>query len=130
MAFTPLVSPAVTPLETHFSIPEYTVPGAYFSPLSSPALHAQNEHQIPYDPRQHSGNTNSPIDANLESHSGPGSAGILARKSSKKSLQQKPRTSRGVRSSPIVKPRKGKKGSSSTITAHALGDIIEPSHSQ
>lgn len=127
MAFTPLVSPAVTPLEAHFSIPEYTVPGAYFSPLSSPALHAQNEHQNPYDPRQHSGNTNSPIDANLDPHSAPGSSSIIARKSSKKSLQQKPRNTRAVRQSPIVKPRRGKKGSS-TITAQALGDILEPSN--
>ncbi|KAE8447432.1 hypothetical protein EG329_010705 [Mollisiaceae sp. DMI_Dod_QoI] len=128
MAFTPLVSPAVTPLEAHFNIPEYTVPGAYFSPLSSPALHAQNEHQSVYDQR-HSGATNSPIDANLESHSAPGSSTILSRKSSKKSLQ-KPRNTRGVRQSPIVKPRRGKKGSSSTITSQALGDIIEPSHNQ
>ncbi|CZR50865.1 related to phosphorus acquisition-controlling protein [Phialocephala subalpina] len=127
MAFTPLVSPAVTPLEAHFTIPEYTVPGAYFSPLSSPALHAQNEHQSVYDQR-HSGATNSPIDANLESHSAPGSSNILARKSSKKTLQ-KPRSTRAVRQSPIVKPRKGKKGPSSAINSHVLGDIIEPSHS-
>ncbi|KAI9802625.1 MAG: hypothetical protein M1826_005055, partial [Phylliscum demangeonii] len=39
--FTPLVSPAVTPLEAHFALPEYTVPGAYLSPLTSPALEAQ-----------------------------------------------------------------------------------------
>ncbi|KUJ22588.1 uncharacterized protein LY89DRAFT_575165 [Mollisia scopiformis] len=128
MAFTPLVSPAVTPLEAHFSIPEYTVPGAYFSPLSSPALHAQNEHQSVYDQR-HSGATNSPNDANLESHSAPGSSTILAKKSNKKA-PTKIRNTRAVRQSPIVKPRRGKKGSSSTITAQALGDIIEPSHSQ
>lgn len=128
MAFTPLVSPAVTPLEAHFNIPEYTVPGAYFSPLSSPALHAQNEHAAIYDPR-HSGATNSPIDANLESYSAPASANIIPRKLSKKSLQ-KPRNSRGVRQSPIVKPRKGKKDSTSTISAKTLDDIMEPSHAQ
>ncbi|KAF8866499.1 hypothetical protein BDZ45DRAFT_639723 [Acephala macrosclerotiorum] len=125
MAFTPLVSPAVTPLEAHFSIPEYTVPGAYFSPLSSPALHAQNEHQSVYDQR-HSGTTNSPIDPNLDTQSAPGSTNIVSRKTSKKSLQ-KPRNTRAVRQSPIVKPRKGKKG---TITSQALGDIIEPPYSQ
>lgn len=127
MAFTPLVSPAVTPLEAHFNIPEYTVPGAYFSPLNSPALHAQNEQGTVYDQRA-SGNRNSPIDMNLDSHSAPASSNIPPRKSSIKSLP-KPRSTRGVRQSPIVKPRKGKKDSSS-ISAKALDNILEPSHSQ
>ncbi|CAZ86585.1 unnamed protein product [Tuber melanosporum] len=41
MIFTPLVSPAVTPLDTNFvhQVPEFTIPG-YFSPLTSPALDA------------------------------------------------------------------------------------------
>ena len=51
-AFTSLVSPAVTPPEELFNIPEYTVPGAYFSPLCSPALHAQNELQSVHDTRR------------------------------------------------------------------------------
>jgi hypothetical protein len=128
MAFTPLVSPAVTPLEAHFTIPEYTVPGAYFSPLSSPALHAQNGHAAVYDQR-HSDATNSPIDVNLDSHSAPASSTILPRKASKKSLQ-KPGSTRRVRQSPIVKPKKGKKGSGAAISTQVLGDIIEPSHAQ
>ncbi|KAJ5149299.1 hypothetical protein N7448_000877 [Penicillium atrosanguineum] len=40
--YTPLVSPAMTPLESQFRVPEYTVPGEYFTPLTSPALEAQN----------------------------------------------------------------------------------------
>lgn len=126
MAFTPLVSPAVTPLEAHFNIPEYTVPGAYFSPLSSPALHAQNEHSSVYDQR-HSGTTNSPVDVNLDSHSAPGSSVILPRKTSRKP-PQKQRSTRGVKQSPIVKPRKVKKGSTTSLPAQALSDIIEPSN--
>jgi hypothetical protein len=44
MAFTPLVSPAVTTRDSTFHpILEYTIPGAYFSPLTSPALHAQQQ---------------------------------------------------------------------------------------
>ncbi|KAL3423723.1 helix-loop-helix DNA-binding domain-containing protein [Phlyctema vagabunda] len=123
MAFTPLVSPAVTPLEAHFNIPEYTVPGAYFSPLSSPALHAQNEHSSAYDHMQ-TGTTNSPIDMTLETQSAPGSSSILAKKRGKPA--QKPRTTRpSVRQSPIVKPRRRKAGST-TMSSQALGDIIEP----
>ena len=127
MAFTPLVSPAVTPLEAHFNIPEYTIPGAYFSPLNSPALQAQqNQHGAVYDQRA-ADNINSPIDMNLDSHSAPASSHILPRKSSKRSLP-KPRNTRGVRQSPIVKPRKGKKDSS--ISGKALDNILEPSHHQ
>jgi len=44
MAFTPLVSPAVTPPGMQFhDYPQYAVSGAYFSPLTSPALHAQRD---------------------------------------------------------------------------------------
>jgi len=132
MAFTPLVSPAVTPLEAHFSIPEYTVPGAYFSPLSSPALHAQNEQSSSgYDPRC-SGTTNSPIDMNLDSQSAPSSSTILARKSSK-NVPPKPRSTRVVRQSPIVKPKRGRKSATTVMPSPALGalgDILEPAHPQ
>ena len=124
MAFTPLVSPAVTPLETHFGIPEYTVPGAYFSPLSSPALHAQNERSSVYD--QHlSGATNSPIDMNADSYSAPTSTSIFPKKSTRKA-PPKPRSNRGVRQSPIVKPKKGKKSSITSLTPQILGEIMEP----
>lgn len=128
MAFTPLVSPAVTPLESHFSIPEYTVPGAYFSPLSSPALHAQNERQTGYDPRNQS-TTDSPLEVNSETLSGPTSATSLSRKPSKKA-PQKSRSGRAVRQSPIVKPHRKTKNSTSNISAQALGDIMEPAKPQ
>ncbi|KAF2430293.1 hypothetical protein EJ08DRAFT_248566 [Tothia fuscella] len=45
LSFTPLGTPAVTPHEAQFNVaPEFTIPGAYFSPLSSPALEGQ-QHQ-------------------------------------------------------------------------------------
>ena len=125
MAFTPLVSPAVTPLETHFNIPEYTIPGAYFSPLSSPALHAQNEHSAAYT--QHLSNTtNSPIDMNVDSHSAPTSSSLLAKKPTRKAPASKTRNSRSVRQSPIVKPKRGKRNSVTTIPNQILSDILEP----
>jgi hypothetical protein len=127
MAFTPLVSPAVTPLETHFNIPEYTVPGAYFSPLSSPALRAQNDHSMLYDPRL-SGTTNSPIDMNMESHSAPTSSAVSLRKPTKKTAQK--RGTRAVRQSPIVKPQRKTRRNSSSVNAQVLGDILEPASAQ
>ncbi|KAJ5105108.1 hypothetical protein NUU61_002455 [Penicillium alfredii] len=54
--YTPLVSPAMTPLENQFRLPEYTIPGEYFTPLTSPALEAQNANNsnngYPYPSRQ------------------------------------------------------------------------------
>ncbi|KAH8815310.1 helix-loop-helix DNA-binding domain-containing protein [Xylogone sp. PMI_703] len=126
LAFTPLVSPAVTPLDSQFNIPEYTVPGAYFSPLSSPALHAQNEHAA-YDPRLTGNSTNSPVDINLGSHSAPSSSVIHSTKGGRNTTQ-KQRPTRSVRQSPIVKPRRKKAGSTATISAQALNDIMEPTN--
>ncbi|MCJ1309213.1 hypothetical protein MMC25_002870 [Agyrium rufum] len=44
LSFTPLVSPAVTPLDNNFRVPEFPLLGEYFSPLTSPALEAQHQH--------------------------------------------------------------------------------------
>lgn len=46
--YTPLISPAMTPLENQFRLPEYTIPGEYFTPLTSPALEAQNADSSSY----------------------------------------------------------------------------------
>lgn len=133
MAFTPLVSPAVTPLEAHFNIPEYTVPGAYFSPLSSPALHAQNEHRSVYDARHvDTSSTPSPNDMNVDSGSGPTSTGPTAKRTTKKPIS-KPRTpratARGVRQSPISKPQRRRTGSTN-ISQQALTELSEPAMQQ
>ncbi|QSZ28840.1 hypothetical protein DSL72_003345 [Monilinia vaccinii-corymbosi] len=128
IAFTPLVSPAVTPLETHFSIPEYAVVPTYFSPLSSPALHAQNDHQVIFD-HAHSGPANSPIDTSVDSHSAPASSILPSRKLTRKSVAPKPRVNtRAVRHSPIVKPHRSRK--SVSMSVQSLSEVIEPSNSQ
>jgi hypothetical protein len=38
----------MTPLENQFRLPEYTIPGEYFTPLTSPALEAQNAESNSY----------------------------------------------------------------------------------
>lgn len=38
----------MTPLENQFRLPEYTIPGEYFTPLTSPALEAQNAESSSY----------------------------------------------------------------------------------
>lgn len=126
LAFTPLVSPAVTPLEAHFNIPEYTVPGAYFSPLSSPALHAQNEHRSVYENRRSAQSaTSSPNDMNVDTNPTSSGNGIVAKKATKKTTS-KPRTPRAVRQSPIVKAQRRKGGGSTIISPQTLADIVEP----
>lgn len=123
MAFTPLVSPAVTPLETHFNIPDYTPTGACFSPLSSPALHAQLENRAVYGPQCSDTSTaTSPVDMQVDSTQTPASAASIARKSGRKNLP-KPMTSRAVRQSPIVKPQRKRPGSTA-MSSQALAEII------
>src|SRR6185436_20506 len=100
MSFTPLVSPAVTPLETRFPVDtQFTVPGAYFSPLTSPALHAQNESFSVFEPRLTTGN--SPQNLDLEALPAPGQRPGDAKKA-KKSSSAKARKG-GVRQSPMSK---------------------------
>ena len=72
IAFTPMVSPAGTP--QYHMLPEFTTPGAYFSPLTSPMLQAQNQ-QHPHMLQQGymtnpstapSSHTNSPIALDID----------------------------------------------------------------
>ena len=121
MIFTPLVSPAVTPLDTQFQYPDYAAPAEAFSPLTSPALRAQNQ------AAQHSAygavrgsdtsDTTSPIDPNLElSASTTGSTVASLRKSKRKTSSSSIKNpARAVRQSPAMKPQTRKKQPSSTV---------------
>ncbi|KAK9264552.1 hypothetical protein V1519DRAFT_436865 [Lipomyces tetrasporus] len=63
MMFTPLLSPAVTPLENPMSMQkEYGYPSTYFSPLTSPALEAQSYpfHNSSASPPGNDNNTKGP----------------------------------------------------------------------
>lgn len=124
MAFTPLVSPAVTPLDPHFSMDgTFTVPGAYFSPLTSPALHAQNDSVVSVYEQCHS--NNSPVDMDLETSTAPVAVTLdLARKTRKK-VAAKTRAKANVRSSPIVKAQRRKTGPSPAIMSQVLNEVDE-----
>lgn len=128
MAFTPLVSPAVTPLDPHFNVENgFTVPGAYFSPLTSPALHAQTDSASAYDHSTHS--NNSPIEMDLET-SAPVPAPVastleLSKKARKNSAAKTRNKAAGVRSSPITKPQRKKAGPSPAIVSQVLSEVDE-----
>ena len=134
MNFTPLVSPAVTPLDTQFRLPEYTMPGEYFSPLTSPALEAQNQQHAMqrsvYGAIRGSdtSDTTSPIDMNIDLNLDH-SASIAAplRKSRRKTTTSKPKVpARVIRQSPAMKPQARKKQSPSTIIPpKEVSEIIE-----
>ncbi|KAF2087694.1 hypothetical protein K490DRAFT_73618 [Saccharata proteae CBS 121410] len=133
--FTPLVSPAVTPHEGHFHLPEYTVPGAYFSPLTSPALEAQNgrANQRGYASHPRTADTSmttSPIDLDIDMIGEQPTQTETAKPTRAKRSAHTPRTTAAnarVRQSPIVKPSSRRKGSnlSSVIPPKEVSELLE-----
>lgn len=110
--FTPLISPAMTPLETQFRLPEYTIPGEYFTPLTSPALEAQNSNSNAYPPHLRQipdvGYMQSPSDNPLPASSAPPSPGITKKHRRQPSATTR-LTARAKKQSPSVRPQTRKK---------------------
>ncbi|TKA76871.1 hypothetical protein B0A49_04114 [Cryomyces minteri] len=131
MAFTPLVSPAVTPHDAHFQLPlEFTVPGAYFSPLTSPALEAQKfVNRRPYYTDPHTAESSaatSPttldVDMLDETLTSPQDS---TRRTRRKMPTSRPTgASTRIRQSPIVKPQKRKGTLSSVIPPKEVSDLL------
>lgn len=132
MIFTPLVSPAVTPLDTQFQYPDYAAPTDAFSPLTSPALRAQNQNAA-----QHSvygavrgsdtSDTTSPIDHNLDysAHTSASTPASLRKSKRKTSSASTKNPARAVRQSPAMKPQRKSKPSSTVIPPKEISGIIE-----
>ncbi|KAI0100409.1 helix-loop-helix DNA-binding domain-containing protein [Nemania sp. FL0031] len=126
MAFTPLVSPAVTPLDAHFPVEhQFMVPSGYFSPITSPALYAQPDPTLFYDTR-HSGHTsqttNSPAAMDVES---PSASTAVDNSSKEPRKSTAPRRKPKVRQSPITKPQRRKTASTPVMNAQALSELAE-----
>lgn len=128
MPFTPLVSPAVTPLDSQFPMDQhFTVPNAYFSPLTSPALHAQSDPMIMFDMGISSTATSSPEGLEWEANPIPASnpnSGDMAKKP-RKSAAAKTRARASVGKSPITKPQRKKTGSTPLLNAQVLSELAE-----
>ncbi|KHN99999.1 Phosphorus acquisition-controlling protein [Metarhizium album ARSEF 1941] len=125
MAFTPLVSPAVTPLDPHFNLENaFTVPGAYFSPLTSPALHAQNDSSPVYDHSTQSNNSPVEMDPEAPATAPSGGSSTDLFKKARKTNAVKAR-SKGVKNSPISKPQRRKTGPSPAIVSQVLNEMDE-----
>ncbi|KAL9604031.1 MAG: hypothetical protein Q9219_000793 [cf. Caloplaca sp. 3 TL-2023] len=131
--FTPLVSPAVTPHDAQFRYQDYAIPSEYFSPLTSPALEAQNAQNNGSQRSVYSAvrgsdtsDTTSPIDLNIDPSLQPvvQNGARKPRRRTSNAAQRNP--SRTVRQSPSMKPQAKKKHSSSTtIPPSRVSDIIE-----
>jgi hypothetical protein len=133
ITFTPFMSPANTPLDPHFTIDgAFSVPGAYFSPLTSPALHAQ--HDPGYDYSTHS--NNSPVEMDLEppanqnginTNNAPLNTGSNTSDLAKKARKQNAAKARpkAIKNSPISKPLRRKTGPSPAIVSQVLSEVEE-----
>ena len=127
MSFTPLVSPAVTPLDTHFTVDQFAVSGAYFSPLTSPALHAQSDPLALFDQMHSVVTTSSPVDMELDSSNAHpmhnSTPGDLAKKIRKNAA--KARAKSGIKQSPISKPLRRRTATTPSMNAQVLSDLAE-----
>jgi hypothetical protein len=129
-SFTPLVSPAVTPHDARFQIPDFTMPGAYFSPLTSPALTAQNHqhaHQQAQVTTSGSSTGHSPVDVDMDML---GESAVLQQESAGRKLRKRnaPRSvnpNARVRQSPIVKPGRRKATVSSSIAPKEVSQLVQ-----
>ena len=139
-AFTPMVSPAGTP--QYSILPEFTTPGAYFSPLTSPMLHGETQdqpHAHAQFYRQQRGyltnpstapnsNTNSPMDPNidiemLDGITLPESAGPKPRKSKRKVATPRSTGASGrVKQSPAQNAQKRKSASLASVVPHSAAE--------
>lgn len=123
MAFTPLVSPAVTPLNHHFGVETaFAVPASYFSPLTSPALRAQHDSSSAYDQSAHFNGL--PVEMGLEPPVASAvAAGQDLSKKARRNNAAKAQGKASIKSSPIAKPQRRRTGPSPAVVAQALTDV-------
>lgn len=116
----------MTPLDPQFNVENtFNLPATYFSPLTSPALHAQNESNVFFSQhlQQQVVNANSPVEMDLETNHGAPQE--VAKKARKTSTSKAPRKT-NVRQSPITKPQR-RKTASTTIANQVLNEAVESS---
>jgi hypothetical protein len=116
-SWTPLVSPA-------FSIPEYTVPGEYFSPLTSPLLQPHHQNTYSSAPSSDTGPTGSPVDLHLDTSKAALASHQIVRKSGRRLSASSRTPARSARQSPLTKSQTRRKPSSVSIVRVASSNDI------
>ncbi|OKL59649.1 hypothetical protein UA08_05131 [Talaromyces atroroseus] len=130
--YTPLVSPAMTPLETQFRLPEYTIPGEYFTPLTSPALEAQNPNSSTY-PFITQSQQSAPVDTNgLAMTSAPSSPAVFKKQRQARRPSTATRTGgRAAKASPSIQAKNWRKQNrNSQLLADDLANNNTPTSEQ
>jgi hypothetical protein len=129
MAFTPLVSPAVTPIDPNLRFPDSAMPGEYFSPLTSPAIEAQNVHSRRRVQQQASASASSslasPLEAPTHTQAAPSAARAASRKDNRKPSVSGRLSGRALRRSPLVKPHGRRKQAPLHITPAGPTELTE-----
>jgi hypothetical protein len=116
VSWTPLVSPA-------FSIPEYTVPGEYFSPLTSPLLQPHHQNIYPSAPSSDTGPTGSPVDLHLDTSKATAGSHPAVRKSGRKSSISNRTPARSARQSPLAKSQSRRKPNSTNASSASIAKV-------
>lgn len=128
MIFTPLISPAVTPLDTHFThLPDYSMGNAgYFSPLTSPMLEAQRQGSYSFissaTSKPNTPKATSPIDS---SESPTVNKKLVTTATRRKSIVTNRNPSRVVRESPSMKPQRRKTPSALSQAPELARDLVQ-----
>lgn len=127
--YTPLVSPAVTPHDSHFQRAEYTIAGDCFSPLTSPALEAQSQHSQrnvfedirSLDTCRSIPASDIPIDPSLSTP-----ASKVAKKPNRRASAASRTPSRVVKQSPLMKAQaRRRQTSGANIPPNKVSGLIE-----
>ncbi|OQU93866.1 Helix-loop-helix DNA-binding domain-containing protein isoform 3 [Cladophialophora immunda] len=129
VSFTPLVSPAQTPMDGGFAMSDYGLADEFFSPLTSPAIEAQAAFSS-------TGTTASPVDLNDLSAAGkPVAAGT--KRPRRKGSNSARTPARSVKQSPAMKPQPRRRNPSLTslpmdkirnmLPQGTLGSTLHPS---
>ncbi|KAM0598997.1 hypothetical protein ACHAPN_001693 [Verticillium nonalfalfae] len=114
--------------------PSFTMPGSYFSPLTSPALHAQSESNSPYDHRNsfsnhtstHNSNHNSPGEMDVETPIAAAPPPVVdLSKKVRKNNASRAKGKGSVRQSPISKPMKKKTAPTPKMVSQVLAEMQE-----
>jgi hypothetical protein len=107
----------MTPLETQFRLPEYTIPGEYFTPLTSPALEPQgsNNNGFPFQQTKQPPSTQAPSDpaTSMGMTSAPSSPAVLRRQRRRPSTATRT-GGRAAKASPSIQPKNWRKQAMTT----------------
>ncbi|KAI9702681.1 MAG: hypothetical protein M1820_006065 [Bogoriella megaspora] len=129
MSFTPIGTPAVTPVDNSIQPPpEFTVPGAYFSPLTSPMLEAQRNSQkgITSNPRSTASSVaTSPANVEVDMPDEKEEPAKKLRKKISNSTTKSASNVGRIRQSPISRAQRKKGTMSGTIPSREIPGIIQ-----